>query len=113
METRNAIYNEHGTIDCEINHPEFGWIPFTASPDDVEAHGKAIYAELLDSGNVAAFIPPTALELAEKEQAVIDGAKAQQKEKLIRQKVEAMLTAEFAEIDAATTEEAAKAVILK
>ena len=57
MDVRNAAYNQYGTIDCEINHPVFGWIPFTASPDDVEAHGAAIYAELTASGSVAAYVP--------------------------------------------------------
>jgi len=57
MDVRNATYNQYGTIDCEIDHPMFGWIPFTASPDDVEAHGRAIYADLLASGSVAAYVP--------------------------------------------------------
>jgi len=34
MKYRNAVYNQFGTIDCEIEHPEFGWIPSTLSPDD-------------------------------------------------------------------------------
>jgi len=42
-EIRNVKRNKRGTIDCEINHPRFGWIPFTASPDDCEAHGRAIH----------------------------------------------------------------------
>jgi hypothetical protein len=57
MDVRNAAYNQYGTIDCEINHPVFGWIPFTASPDDVEPHGREIYADLIASGAVAAYIP--------------------------------------------------------
>jgi hypothetical protein len=31
---KNAHYNRWGTIDCDINHPEFGWIPTTLAPDD-------------------------------------------------------------------------------
>ena len=46
MDVRNPKRNENGTIDCEINHPLYGWIPFTASPDDVEQHGRDIFAEL-------------------------------------------------------------------
>jgi hypothetical protein len=46
METRNAVWNELGTIDCEINHPHLGWVPFTASPDDVAEHGRALFASL-------------------------------------------------------------------
>jgi hypothetical protein len=43
IEIRN-IKEGNGYIDCEINHPKFGWIPFTARPDDVELHGREIYA---------------------------------------------------------------------
>lgn len=57
MEFRNCIYNRTGTIDCEINHPQYGWIPFTASPDDSEEHGRAIYAEAI-KGTVAPYEPP-------------------------------------------------------
>jgi hypothetical protein len=45
MKTRNLYRNRHGTIDMEIEHPVYGWIPFTASPDDSEPHGRALYAE--------------------------------------------------------------------
>ena len=34
-EVRNARYiTPDGHIDMEINHPEFGWIEYTLSPDD-------------------------------------------------------------------------------
>lgn len=32
-----------GNYDCEIKHPELGWIPFTASKDDVELHGRQLW----------------------------------------------------------------------
>lgn len=48
IEYRNPRYTAHGTIDVEINHPEFGWIPFTADPNDVEPHGRQIFADLKD-----------------------------------------------------------------
>ena len=108
METRNAKYNEHGTIDCEIKHQIYGWIPFTASPDDVEQHGKDIHAELLASGNIPAYVKSAQSIAAE-----IQSDKVAQKESLIREKVESLLTAEFAEIDAATTKASIKAVKLK
>lgn len=50
MQIRNMRFNQHGTIDCEIKHPQFGWIPFTASPDDTEQHGRDIYAAALAAG---------------------------------------------------------------
>lgn len=34
MEFRSAVFNNFGTIDAEIKHPELGWIPCTFSPDD-------------------------------------------------------------------------------
>jgi len=43
MQIREAKYNANGTIDCEIEHPDFGWIPFTASAVDVEEHGRLIF----------------------------------------------------------------------
>ena len=48
IEYKNPRYNANGTIDVDINHPAFGWIPFTASPDDVEPHGRQIFADLKD-----------------------------------------------------------------
>jgi len=60
MEIRNLKYNEFGTIDCEINHPEHGWIPFTADPDDCEEHGRQIHQQATagDFGPIADFVPP-------------------------------------------------------
>lgn len=46
MQTRKPKKNKDGTIDCEINHPRLGWIPFTASKDDPEKHGRDIHKSL-------------------------------------------------------------------
>jgi hypothetical protein len=43
MEFINARYNSVGSIDCEINHPQFGWVPFTADPNDIEHVGAAVF----------------------------------------------------------------------
>jgi len=71
MNTRNPRRNQHGTVDVEIEHPEFGWIPFTASPDDPEPHGREIYARLLreeaEGKGIAAYEPPPPPPLAERE----------------------------------------------
>ncbi|AWB48881.1 hypothetical protein HYN69_10540 [Gemmobacter aquarius] len=48
MEIRNPKFNRFGSIDCEILHPEFGWIPFTASETDVEKAGQDIYRSALE-----------------------------------------------------------------
>jgi hypothetical protein len=56
MQYRNAQYNAFGTIDCEINHPVYGWIPFTADPKDVEPLGKQVFDAA--KGKAAAYIAP-------------------------------------------------------
>lgn len=48
METRNPVWNGD-VIDCEINHPIYGWIPFTASPEDPEQHGRDIFEALKET----------------------------------------------------------------
>lgn len=49
IEIRNISLLDDGRIDCEINHPVYGWIPFTANADDVEAHGREIHAIALQA----------------------------------------------------------------
>jgi hypothetical protein len=43
MKIRNPQYNEFGGIDCEYEHPKFGWIEYSANADDVEPLGRKIY----------------------------------------------------------------------
>lgn len=57
MSFRNPKHNHFGGIDMEIEHPEFGWIPFTAHPDDTEAHGRELYEEALASAAPADTVP--------------------------------------------------------
>lgn len=51
---------EHTAIKCEIKHNDYGWIPFTASPEDCEAYGREIYANAVAGsyGPIAAYVPP-------------------------------------------------------
>lgn len=44
MKIRKITFIAAGRFDCEIEHPSYGWIPFTATEDDAEAHGRAIFA---------------------------------------------------------------------
>jgi hypothetical protein len=60
MNYRNPKYNAFGSIDCDIDHPVYGWIPFTASPDDVEQNGKLLFAEIMAAGKIAEYVPPPA-----------------------------------------------------
>ena len=53
---------EHTTINCDITTSQFGdeVLPFTASPNDVEAHGRAIFADIVAGtyGPIAEYVPP-------------------------------------------------------
>lgn len=61
MQARKPKYNAAGTIDCEIEHPVYGWIPFTASPEDSSEEGRVLHAAFLagEHGEIAAYIAPT------------------------------------------------------
>ncbi len=59
IEIRNPAFNHAGTIDCEIDHPKFGWIPFTADPGDAEPIGADVHARALLMGP-APYVPPPA-----------------------------------------------------
>jgi hypothetical protein len=53
---------EQTMIDCEITTSQFGdeALPFTASAIDTEAHGQAIFADLVAGkyGPIAEYLPP-------------------------------------------------------
>jgi len=60
MQVRNLQYNALGTIDCELEHPAYGWIPYTASPDDSDESCRALHAAILDGdhGEIAVYVAP-------------------------------------------------------
>ena len=62
MDVRNPVFTADNRIDCEIEHPTYGWIPFTADPNDVELHGREVYAAALDMGPAPYVAPPPAPE---------------------------------------------------
>lgn len=45
---RNLQHVGEGAVDCEIQHSEWGWIPFTANVNDPESYGRAVYAQLVN-----------------------------------------------------------------
>ncbi|TAN82714.1 MAG: hypothetical protein EYR95_18680 [Phormidium sp. SL48-SHIP] len=59
MQYRNAQYTKDGRIDCEIEHPVYGWVPFTADKNDSEQHGRDIFGQIVSDGNIAAYTPPS------------------------------------------------------
>ena len=66
MNYRNAKYiNNNGWIDCELEHPEFGWIPYTLNPADTDMtiNNDDLLAAMEAAGDVAAYVPPTQAEL--------------------------------------------------
>jgi hypothetical protein len=65
MNFKNAKYIKNGWIDCEIEHPKFGWIPFTCDPNDTGTafDTKELFDRMVASNTVAAYVPPTQEEL--------------------------------------------------
>lgn len=55
MNYRNAVYNPYGTIDCEVEHPEYGWIPTTLSPDDEGTSSLYNTIKAAPSGTIAPY----------------------------------------------------------
>jgi hypothetical protein len=63
MDIRNARHIGNGGIDCEVDHPVYGWIPFTARQDDPEELGRLVYAAALDTA--ADYVAPPTPDPAE------------------------------------------------
>ncbi len=64
MNYRNAKYLDGARIDCEINHPTYGWIPFTCDPTDTGAAFDviALFNTMAADPATAFYIPPTQAE---------------------------------------------------
>lgn len=54
MEYRAAKYARFGMIDCEVDHPVWGWIPTTLSPHDPIT---STLFEVVSEGDVADYVP--------------------------------------------------------
>ena len=68
MNYRNARYiSASGIVDCEIEHPVYGWVPYTITPNDTDTtiNNEDLLSVMLENGDVAAYIPPTQAELDE------------------------------------------------
>lgn len=57
MDYRNPVYTVDGRITCEIDHPHYGWIPFTADGNDVEALGVLVFDLITEQGDAAQYVP--------------------------------------------------------
>ena len=63
---KNAKYiDENGRIDCDINHPEHGWIPFTIDLSDTgsDIDVKKLHKSIIDSKDIQVYVPPTDEEI--------------------------------------------------
>jgi len=65
MDYRNARRTWTVAIDCEIDHPIYGWIPFTCDPNDTGAQFDVaeLHSRLDADPATVAYVPPTQAEL--------------------------------------------------
>jgi hypothetical protein len=70
---RNPVFTASGRIDCEIEHPRLGWLPFRLDPDDTGADFDvaALHAEIVAAGGIAPYQPPSAAEILAQERATM------------------------------------------
>ena len=69
MIVRNATYTKDGAIDCEIDHPSHGWIPFTATPEGTLTE-RLVFDSFKDTA--APYLPDPEQEFADARAAKIN-----------------------------------------
>lgn len=63
-QARNAQYiNADGDFEVEINHPDYGWIPYTVDSHDNDTTIDNEEIKALVAGQIAAYVAPTQAEL--------------------------------------------------
>jgi hypothetical protein len=64
-EVRNAasLQSDNLRMDVEINHPEFGWIPYTVDPADTDTTINNDEVLALIGTDFAAYVAPTQEEI--------------------------------------------------
>tara|TARA_R110000787_G_scaffold78576_1_gene171844 strand:+ start:512 stop:901 length:390 start_codon:yes stop_codon:yes gene_type:complete len=63
MNYRNAKHISEGRIDCEIEHPVHGWVPYTLDPADTDTTVDNDELLLAIGADAVAYVPPTQEEL--------------------------------------------------
>ena len=65
LQVRNAqsLQKDTARMDVEINHPEFGWIPYTLDPSDTETTVNNDEIMSLIGTDFAAYVAPTQAKL--------------------------------------------------
>lgn len=81
----------HCRLDIEINHPTYGWIPFTLDPDDQGAQfdTKALFEHITTTAaeTIEEFVPPPPEELLRMEREGMIVKRFQFKTALLRNKL--------------------------
>ena len=74
-QVRNAasINAANTSIDVEINHPDYGWIPYTVDPVDTDTTIDNDTVIALIGTDFKAYVPPTQAELDEAAVAQVRG----------------------------------------
>ena len=82
MNYRNAKYIDDTRIDCEIEHPVHGWIPYTLDPADTDmtVNNNDLLSAMAANGDVAAYVPPTQEELTE---ALVQSVRSERDQRLL------------------------------
>ena len=83
-EVRNAqsLNTENTMFEVEINHPEFGWIPYGLIPDDTDSTiDNSVLLELIGS-NFEAYVAPTPEELNARLESIV---RSEREQKLIEE----------------------------
>ena len=64
-QVRNAVSLQADNLrmDVEINHPDFGWIPYTIDPADTDTTINNDAVMSLIGDDFTAYVPPTQAEL--------------------------------------------------
>lgn len=62
---RNAVslQSDNLRMEVEINHPDYGWIPYTIDPDDTDTTIDNTAVMALIGSNFTAYVAPTQAEL--------------------------------------------------
>ena len=65
MQARSLKFNHLGSVDMEINHERYGWIPYTAQPNDIEASCTEFYNKAMagEFGEIAPYESPPLAEI--------------------------------------------------
>ncbi len=81
-EVRNAasLQSDNLRMDVEINHPKFGWIPYTLDPSDTDTTIDNDAVMALIGTDFAAYVPPTQAEL---DAAAAAGVRAERDNRLV------------------------------